>query len=41
MGERITRVQAIPVRVPRDTPYLGQLEAGVNVSERVLDRCRI
>jgi galactonate dehydratase len=34
MGERITRVEAIPIRVPRDTPYLGQLEAGVSVSEQ-------
>ena len=34
MSERITEVRAIPIRVPRDTPYLGQLEAGVNVSEK-------
>lgn len=34
MGERITQVEAIPIRVPRDTPYLGELEAGVAVSEK-------
>ena len=41
MGERITRVEAIPIRVPRDTPCLGQLEAGASVSEQLLQRCRI
>jgi L-alanine-DL-glutamate epimerase-like enolase superfamily enzyme len=34
MSERITEVRAIPIRVPRDTPYLGQLEAGVSVSDK-------
>lgn len=34
MGHRIAKVEAIPVRVPRETPYLGGLEAGVSVSEK-------
>ena len=33
MADTIRRVEVIPVRVPRETPYLGQLEHGVVVSD--------
>mgnify|MGYP001295408488 CR=1 FL=1 len=29
----IQSVQAIPIRIPRDTPYLGKLEDGVTVTD--------
>ncbi len=34
MVDRIRSVEAFPLSIPRDTPYLGPLEAGVAVSEK-------
>ena len=34
MSDRIATLEFIPLRIPRDTPYLGPLEPGVRVSER-------
>jgi galactonate dehydratase len=34
MIDRITQIELFPLQIPRDTPYLGPLEPGVNVSER-------
>ncbi len=34
MGDRIQSIEVFPLQIPRDTPYLGPLEAGVTPSER-------
>ena len=34
MTDRIATIEVFPLQIPRDTPYLGPLEAGVQPSER-------
>jgi galactonate dehydratase len=34
MSHRIAAIEIFPLQIPRDTPYLGPLEAGVTPSER-------
>jgi L-alanine-DL-glutamate epimerase-like enolase superfamily enzyme len=34
MNDRIAHLELFPLRIPRETPYLGPLEPGVRVSER-------
>jgi L-alanine-DL-glutamate epimerase-like enolase superfamily enzyme len=34
MSDRIAHLELFPLRIPRETPYLGPLEPGVQVSER-------
>ena len=34
MGDPIASLELFPLRIPRETPYLGPLEPGVRVSER-------
>ena len=34
MTDRVATIDVFPLKIPRDTPYLGPLEAGVQPSER-------
>jgi L-alanine-DL-glutamate epimerase-like enolase superfamily enzyme len=34
MADRIATLELLPLRIPRETPYLGPLEPGVTVSDR-------
>lgn len=34
MNERIERIEVFPLRIPRDVPYLGPLEAGVATNDK-------